>query len=535
MSTNVGSIHYDLKLDTSGFDRAAAQIGDTIGKVGKKMQSMGKTMTTRVSLPLAAGFGFAIKAASDLEETINKVNVSFGDSAKSVHEWSKTSIKSMGLARQSALDATALFGDMATSMGVSEEAAAKMSMELVQLGGDLASFKNIGFEQAKTALAGIFTGETESLKRLGIVMTEANLEAFALSRGINENVSEMTQAEKVNLRLAYVMSVTKNTQGDFARTSESTANQMRITRERTKELSAEVGGKLTPIFGELLKKINGVLDAFNRLSPQQQDTILKAALVAAALGPVVFIMGSLVTAVKAVVFFLTILAAHPIILAIMLLIAAIAALWIWWDKIPGVVKLALAAIAPFIVLPMAIIKHWDQIVGFFSRLWSGIKSGASNAFGTLIDWTTNLPARIKNAVGNLWGILFDAGWHAINSLWAGMKAQWDKVASWLGGVANKIKELKGPLSKDRVMLIKEGQAVMQGFHKGLIAGFGPVKNTLMDITRNIAGIDMAGQTNINNSTAINGSINIGSRQDADYLLHKLNRNLALEEMGVSPA
>ena len=121
----------------------------------------------------------------------------------------------------------ALFGDMGTAMGQTPAEAAKMSESLVGLAGDLASFKNIGIEEAQTALKGIFTGEGESLKSLGVVMQDSTLEAYAMATGQKKAYDEMTQAEKVALRYAYVMDATKNAQGDFARTSGGTANQLR--------------------------------------------------------------------------------------------------------------------------------------------------------------------------------------------------------------------------------------------------------------------------------------------------------------------
>ncbi len=160
-STNVGSIHYDLDLNTSAFDRAMAGVSGKLTSVGKTMSNVGSTMTAMVTLPIVAGAAYAVKAASDLNETMNKVEVAFKDNAKEVLDWSKTSIKSMGLARQSALDAAALFGDMGTSMGLSTKEASKMSMSMVQLGADLASFKNIPIAEAQTALDGVLTGETE--------------------------------------------------------------------------------------------------------------------------------------------------------------------------------------------------------------------------------------------------------------------------------------------------------------------------------------------------------------------------------------
>ena len=132
-------------------------------------------------------------------------------------------------------------------------------------------------------------------------MTESNLLEFAKARGIKKTLQEMTQAEKVNLRYAYVMSVTTNAQGDFARTSDGTANQMRMTSERVKELSANIGQRLLPIAGRLLEFANSLLTKFESLSPEQQDMILKALGIIAVLGPLIWILGTLASSITAIV------------------------------------------------------------------------------------------------------------------------------------------------------------------------------------------------------------------------------------------
>jgi phage-related minor tail protein len=359
MSTAVGSIHYDLGLNTSKFDSAASGlkskidgISDKFKDVGKGMTDVGKKMSLGITLPVVAGVGLAVKSASDLNETLNKVNVAFGASAKSVLDFGNTSLKSIGLAKGSALDAASLFGDMATSMGLSQSAAADMSVNMVKLGGDLASFKNISFEQAQTALAGVFTGETESLKRLGIVMTDTELNAFAVAKGIGKTTQEMTQAEKVNLRYAFVMEKTKNAQGDFSRTSEGTANQMRMSSERVKELSAQFGERLLPFIGKLLEVGNKFLSWFEKLSPKTQNIIFIFIGLLAVLGPLLIIFGQIVTAVGVLL---------PVFAAV-------------FGAISAPVLIVIAIIAALAAAAFLIYKNWDKITAFFSALWEGVKN-----------------------------------------------------------------------------------------------------------------------------------------------------------------
>lgn len=277
-----------------------SSLSDRLDKMGAKMKDVGSKMTVGLTLPIVAAAGVSIKAFSDLNETLNKVDVSFGEQSATVKAWAKDSIKSMGLAQQSALDATALFGDMGTGMGQTQVEASKMSMGLTQLGADMASFKNVSFERAQTALAGIYTGETEALKGLGVVMTQTNLEEFARAKGINKSMSEMSQAELVQLRYAYVMDKTKNAQGDFARTSDGLANKTRMSGERMKELSAQLGEKLAPIMNKILEIGNKVLDWFNGLSDKTKNIILVIVGLVAAIGPLLMILGTLIPAIAAI-------------------------------------------------------------------------------------------------------------------------------------------------------------------------------------------------------------------------------------------
>lgn len=292
-----------IRVDILGNSK---QLQDSLSKAQRSLKSfgesaskIGRNLSLRITAPLALAGGAAIKFATDTEESLNKVRVAFGDSASEVEDFAKTSLESFGIARGSALDMTALFGDMATGMGVSRKEASKLSMDLVGLAGDLASFKNINIAEVTTALSGVFTGETESLKRLGIVMTETNLKQFALNEGIKTQIKDMTQAEKVALRFQYVLSVTGNAQGDFARTSEGAANQGRIFQESLKELAATFGAELLPAFTKIVTKLNEVIKVFKNLDPRTKKVVVVLGLLAAAIPPLILVVGSLATAMSA--------------------------------------------------------------------------------------------------------------------------------------------------------------------------------------------------------------------------------------------
>ena len=293
--------------DSSGFEKAIQGaeksvksfedrmkgISSKAKSIGDKLSGIGAGLTAGVTVPLALAGKGMINAASDFDENLNKIDVAFGNSASEVKAWADTATESFGLSMNQALEATALFGDMATSMGLSQGEAASMSTSLAGLAGDLASFKNIGIDQAMTALNGVFTGETESLKQLGIVMTETNLEEFAAKTG--QVYSEMSQAEKVQLRYNYVMAMSKNAIGDYARTSDGTANSMRTFQASVENLGIALGQHLLPMITPIIQKATEMVNAFANADPRIQKTVLAIAGIAAAAGPALLVIGKMVS------------------------------------------------------------------------------------------------------------------------------------------------------------------------------------------------------------------------------------------------
>ena len=280
--------------DAADLNSALSDAQKSLVAFSKQAAELGKTMSTYVTAPLLAAGAASIKMASDFNESLNKVDVSFKSASGSVTEFAKTSLKTYGIASGTALDMASNFGDMATSMGLGVGEASKLSTSLVGLAGDMASFKNIRIDVAQTALNGIFTGETESLKRLGIVMTEANVKAYAFSQGITKQYDTMSQAEKVMLRYQYVMSVTKNAQGDFARTNENAANQMRMFGEGMKQLSAEIGQVMLPAVTSITRAANDMISGFSGASDGTKSFVVTLGLIAAGTGPLLFLVGTIV-------------------------------------------------------------------------------------------------------------------------------------------------------------------------------------------------------------------------------------------------
>ena len=262
-----------------------------VNKMAHGMVSAGGKLTLGLTTPLVVAAKQMVSSASDYQENLNKIDVAFGKSGKAVTKWAKNAKKQFGMSNNEALESTALFGDMATAMGITEKKAADMAMTLAGLAGDMASFKNIDVAQAMTALKGVFTGETESLKQLGIIMTQTNLEEFASK--IGKNYKEMSQAEKVQLRYNYVLSAGKNSMGDYARTADGTANTLRTFKKSVEDLLTVFGANLLPSVTKIVGKMTEMVDSLASASPETQKTVLAVGGLAAGLGPAIGAMGQM--------------------------------------------------------------------------------------------------------------------------------------------------------------------------------------------------------------------------------------------------
>lgn len=339
----------------------------TLGKVGKKTETFGSKLlklnekvgsvavkgSAMVTAPLAAIGVASFKAASDINESLSKAEVVFGNNAKAVEEWSKTATTAFGASQNEALEMVSKYGAMGKAMGLSDQQVKDYSMSLTQCAGDLASFNNISIDMANTALTGVFTGETESLKGLGIVMTQTNLEAYALASGFkkvdknstevkkasldvekaqkrlteatkkygsssvqareaNLNLTsaqekfnkamkgskvELSEAEKVQLRYNYVMDQTKLAHGDYERTSDSAANSAKTFQKSLANLSASFGQfllALTP----LIQVATKVVVAFNNMNDGTKKTIVIIAGLVAGIFPLLLAFSKTVKAIQ---------------------------------------------------------------------------------------------------------------------------------------------------------------------------------------------------------------------------------------------
>lgn len=274
-ATSVGQIGLDLVVNQNrfqsqmrGIQNVAKRAGDDLkNQIQPQLEGI-SSMAKKAGVAFAAAFGVkkivdfgkqCLELGSDLAEVQNVVDVTFPGMTAQVDKFAKSATQSFGLSETMAKQYTGTFGAMAKAFGFTEQQAYDMGSTLTGLAGDVASFYNLSQDEAYTKLKSVFTGETESLKDLGVVMTQTALDSYALANGFGKTTSAMTETEKVALRYRFVQDQLSAAQGDFLRTSDSWANQVKILKLQMQSFMATIGQGLINLFTPVIKVINIVL------------------------------------------------------------------------------------------------------------------------------------------------------------------------------------------------------------------------------------------------------------------------------------
>lgn len=269
MSTNVGSVDFELLLNSNPFNKGLKNATNTIKSSGieNSLKKIGKLALAAFSVKAIVNFGKeCINLGSDLTEVQNVVDVTFGSLNTEVNKFAENAITQFGLGQTVTKKYVGTFGAMSKAFNFSNKEALAMSETLTGLSGDVASFYNLSSDEAYTKLKSVFTGETETLKDLGVVMTQNALDQYALANGYGKTTSKMSEQEKVALRYKFVLDKLNIANGDFARTSDSWANQTRVLGLRFNELKATLGQGFINIFTPIVKGINMVLSKLQVLA-----------------------------------------------------------------------------------------------------------------------------------------------------------------------------------------------------------------------------------------------------------------------------
>lgn len=249
-----GSIVIDTKIDQAGLKKG-------ISGISTSLKGITKIAAVAFSVKVIYNFSKAcIQAASDLEEVQNVVDTVFGESSAIIDNFAKNAVKSLGLSELSVKKYASTMGAMLKSMKLSDKQVLVMSQNMTALAGDMASFYNLSGDEAFQKIRAGISGETEPLKQLGINLSVANMEAYALSQGIDKSYNSMTQAEQAILRYNYLLDVTKDAQGDFARTSGSWANQVKVLSEQWNTFKSVLGSPFIQVLTPVVRALNLIME-----------------------------------------------------------------------------------------------------------------------------------------------------------------------------------------------------------------------------------------------------------------------------------
>lgn len=241
----------------SGFLSRLDVIGDIAS--GQFLANMAVNGINSIIDDVTGSIDESIGLASDLVETQNVVDVTFEDSASTINKWAQEALNAYGITETKAKQYSSTLGAMLKSMGVADDQVLQMSTDMAGLAADMASFYNLDHDAAFEKIRSGISGETEPLKALGINMSVANLNAFALEKGMNKAFDKMSQAEQATLRYQYLLEATKDAQGDFARTGDSFSNEMRKLQTNLDRIKTEFGKGLLGVVTPAISLLNNVL------------------------------------------------------------------------------------------------------------------------------------------------------------------------------------------------------------------------------------------------------------------------------------
>lgn len=392
-----------LEKEYKNFGSVSAQqlkaAGEEVKAFGQKISAIGDKLTTRVTLPLIAFYTATAKYASDFEENMNKLDVAFGDSAQSVKDWSKTASTQYGLSMVASTEAASGFGALAKGIGITDDVAASMSTTLTGLSADLASYFNTSTEDAAAALEGIFTGQSKALTKFGVIMNDTNLRQFA--EECNLVWSELDQVQKTMLRYQFVLRATADAQGDYARTSDGTANSIKTFQAAISDLMTVLGQQLLPIITPIIQNLTSIIQTIASLPEPVQRIIVIIGLIVAAIGPLLAIGGRLITGIG------------------MLMIAA-PGLAASLSGLLGPIGLVIAGIAALIAIGVALCLNWDSIKEWAAETWQSIQDGFRNFTNKLTSALHTFGTVAKQSIANTWNTAKSVTFNAWNNMVSGV-------------------------------------------------------------------------------------------------------------------
>ena len=351
----------ELARASAALDQLEDHTNKSTDAFSRLAKAIGLVMIARKALDtIKTGIDYA----SDLAEVQNVVDVTFGSATEAINSWSKECLAAYGMNEVSAKRYAGTIGAMLKSSGLAGDAIVDMSKDMVGLAGDMASFYNLDLETAFEKIRSGISGETEPLKQLGINMSVANLEAYALSQGIKTSYNEMSQAEQVMLRYNYLMSTTADAQGDFARTQDSYANQTRLLSESWLEFTGVMAEQLLPVLTTIVSWLNNIV-AFLTENADMVSAVLVGLATTVGILAVAWVAHAAAQwlAVAANQALIVSLLSNPILWIALIIGVLVAAMYRWIQSIGGVKN-------AWEICKLALIVGWNAVkLAFFTGVY----------------------------------------------------------------------------------------------------------------------------------------------------------------------
>lgn len=351
----------ELARASAALDQLEDHTNKSTDAFSRLAKAIGLVMIARKALDtIKTGIDYA----SDLAEVQNVVDVTFGSATEAINSWSKECLAAYGMNEVSAKRYAGTIGAMLKSSGLAGDAIVGMSKDMVGLAGDMASFYNLDLETAFEKIRSGISGETEPLKQLGINMSVANLEAYALSQGIKTSYNEMSQAEQVMLRYNYLMSTTADAQGDFARTQDSYANQTRLLSESWLEFTGVMAEQLLPVLTTIVSWLNNIV-AFLTENADMVSAVLVGLATTVGILAVAWVVHAAAQwlAVAANQALIVSLLSNPILWIALIIGVLVAAMYRWIQSIGGVKN-------AWEICKLALIVGWNAVkLAFFTGVY----------------------------------------------------------------------------------------------------------------------------------------------------------------------
>jgi len=486
-----------IGADVGAFRQAMQSASNSMTTFGSKMQNIGAGMSLAISAPLLLIGKNMLSMAMDAVESENLFEVAFGSMSKEARAFSENLRESLGLNAYDIRKNSATLNAMIKSMGLTEQAAYKMSTGLIQLSYDMASFYNLKPEEAFNKLKSGITGEAEPLKALGILVNETTIKTWALTNGLAKQGQEMTEQQKVIARYGSILEQTKLAQGDLARTMDSPTNKIRILKDMFNELQIKMGTQLIPILDKVIEMTKPLVSGFSELSPTVQKIIAVIGVLAVALPPLITAIGTVATGLSVIIGVIGTLGAEIImpIVAIAALVAALIYFYNTNEKVKDFVNNAWDLIVKtfqravnFMIgiwnnygIPMleSIIEMWDVVIAFVTPIFEAFVENFKIMYNEFVPIVGDLN-ELFSAVGDMIMELYEGAKPVLQALGGVLWVLFGVFLSVFGGIVRAI----SPYIKAIINQINSMVKVVEAASALVRLDFGKAKDAMSGAIKN---------------------------------------------------